>query len=273
MKIQDNIAIVTTVYNWELYKSTSRSFPPDMHTYAIDGSKGFYGLRSLLFALKKLKHHNYKYLIMVDEDAVFSSIEKLFSLMKYMAANNFVACGMRDGGALKWRNKNPHSINTFFAVLNLEEIYKVYEPKEVKKNQYVKFGEFLHNLENVQYHNYDKNSLFEEYYCFFFWLLRKNKKILYLKAENPFNNETTAVLNHNDETFLYHAWYSRFYGKNEEHTKRINEMINMAEMNQHNSSPILLKNPSYKLRYLAYKYYRRFLRKIRLTKAYEGIYH
>ncbi|TDN89156.1 hypothetical protein DET49_10772 [Salegentibacter sp. 24] len=261
MKLQGEIAIVTTVNNWELYRKTSHSFPPEVIRYVIDGRNRFYGLKSLLFILKKLRTKNLTWLIMVDEDAVVSSAENLFALIHFMSVNNYTACGMRDGGEIKWRNFSPHSINTFCSILNLKDIYKIFDQNEILQNQFIRNNEFSWNLENLKYKNYRRNSLFEEYYCFFFWLLRKNKKIYYLKANNPYHDETTALMNHNNKVFLYHAWYSRFYGKDEKHTHRINKMIELGEANPINPSPLLLKNPAYKLRFLAYKYYRRFLRK------------
>lgn len=258
-----SIAIVTTVNNWDLYGKTSKSFPMEVDIYAVDGSDRFYGLRSLMFVLKKFKKTSYKWLLLVDEDAVFSSTTELYSLIRYMEAEKITACGMRDGGEIKWRNFSPYSINTFFCIINLEKIYKVFNSKEIIDNQYILKDEFSYQIPNLKYSNYRKDSLFEEYYCFFFWLLRKNKKIFYLEATNPFHDETTALKNHKNEVFLYHAWYSRFYGKDKVHTERINKMIDLGQKTNNTVSPVLLKNIPYKLKFLVYKYYRRFLRKLR----------
>jgi len=181
-----------------------------------------------------------------------------------MNENNFVVCGMRDGGTSKWRNKSPYAINIFFSVLNLKEIYKTFDRKKILANQFINNNEHFEHLEYLNYNNYQKDSLFEPYYCFFFWLLRNKKKILYLDAVNPNNDETTLMFDHKGREFLYHAWYSRFYNIDSIHTSRINEILKIGLHSGKIRNPILLKNPKFNFKYFFYKNFR-FIKRSLIT--------
>ncbi|MCM4154698.1 hypothetical protein [Gramella sp. AN32] len=264
MKINpDKITIATTVGNWDLYQKTVKSFPERVKKYAIDGSKGFYGLRSLIYIIKKLKSEDMEWLILADEDVVFTQPDRTFSLINFMKEHDYTVCGMRDGGTLHWRNENPFSINTYFTILNLQKVYEIFDEKEIYQNQYILENEFDQDLNKVNFQNYKPFSLFEEYYCFFFWLLRNGKKFFYLNADNPSNDETTAVFDNEGEIFLYHAWYARFYNENKIHTERIEDMLKKGKYVEQTSSPIIIKDRYYHLRYFFYKIYRDILRKLR----------
>jgi len=77
---KDKIAIVTTVGNFDLYNRTINFFPTGIKIYMVDGTKGFYGIRSLLFFIEKLKNSGIDWLIMADEDVVFKKPEYVFDL-------------------------------------------------------------------------------------------------------------------------------------------------------------------------------------------------
>ena len=119
-----NIAILTTVANFELFKKTSRLFPQDIPQYVIDGRNGMHGIHSILYMFKKLKGEGIEWLIMADEDLIFQKPEEIFDLIVYMRDHKFTVAGIRDGGVIKHRDKNPYAINTFFSVINFQEILK-----------------------------------------------------------------------------------------------------------------------------------------------------
>ena len=125
----------------------------------------------------------------------------------------------RDGGVIPHRIQNPYGINTFFSILNFKEILALWNEKEILKNQYILENEFDDDLSLLD-GDYSKESLFEPYYCFYFWLRRKGKKILFLDASVPFeeDNITNLVVDTNQNPILYHTWYARSYGLNEKHT-------------------------------------------------------
>jgi hypothetical protein len=203
MKRQD-IGILTTVNNFSLYKKTIAFFPDNFKTYAIDGSDGLFGLNSFKYMFKKLKREKLKWLILADEDVVFVKPKAVLNIIESLEENDEDVCGIRDGGVLSWRNKNPYLINPFFCILNLEKIYSIYNEKAFLNNQYIIENEFNDDLSSLTF-KYTKDSLFEDYYCFFLWLRRNNLKFRFLNAQgNNFENdlETTSVFDINNNILL-----------------------------------------------------------------------
>lgn len=265
MKInKSKIGLITTVSNWELYRKTKEFFPPDINYFAVDGTKGLYGIKSLLFFLRKLKKYDLDWLIMADEDVIFTYSEQVFELIKYMKQEDYTVSGMRDGGQLSWRDKNPYLINTYFTVLNLKEIYSIFSEKEILGHQYILKDEFDKTIPNLPFNNYDTDSLFEEYYCFFLWLLRNKKRIFYLQASNPINGDyaSTKVLNYNGCEILYHTWYARFYNRDKFHTSRIQKIIKLGNKTKGVKKPIIFKNHYFHFRGKLYGIWIKIKRKI-----------
>lgn len=224
----NNIGLITTVSNISLYKIAITFFPKNIKLFAINGMDGLFGLNSIKLMLKKMKKHKIKWLILADEDVIFINSSAVFNIINNLEEENIDVCGIRDGGMLSWRDKNPYMPNPFFCIINLEIILPIYSEKEIIKNCYLVKDEFDDDLSNLIF-PYNKDSLFEDYYCFFLWLRRKGFSFKFLKAESAgFQNdlETTLVYDLNDKGLLYHTWYARAYGKNEYHTNRINNVIN-----------------------------------------------
>lgn len=201
------IAIISTVINFELYQKTAKCFPNNIVKIVIDGTNGMHGIDSILYMFKKLKNQDIDWIIMADEDVVFENTE----------------CGVRDGGVVAHRNFNPYAINTFFSVLNFNEIKNIFDKKEILKNQYCLPHEFIDINVNLPF-AFDKSSLYEPYYCFYFWLLRKGKKILYLDSIMEEDQIANAIY-FNNKKIATHTWYARGYKKVERHTKRINTYL------------------------------------------------
>lgn len=57
--------------------------------------------------------------------------------------------------------------------------------------------------------------------------------------------ETTTVFDFDGNAILYHTWYARTYGKNEYHTKRIDKIINLCNLEDNKRKIIYLKNISF----------------------------
>jgi hypothetical protein len=240
----DRIALVTTVCNQLLYKKTVNTFPKNIDLIAIDGSKGLFGIDSIKFMFDKLSSDTYDWIIMADEDVLFIAPNEVFSIIEKMNNENIVVCGVRDGGVLSWRDKNPFLVNPFFCILNFKTIKSIYNRDEIDKNQYILENEFADDLSKLPF-KYDEKSIFEEYYCFFLWLRRKEMKFEFLDAvSNTFENdlETTTVFDLNGNAFLYHTWYARTYGVNEYHTERINKIINLCNLENDNRKIVWLKD-------------------------------
>ena len=242
--LKSKIAILTTVANFELYEKTSKNFPDGIRTYVIDGRNGMHALNSILYMFKKLKNEEIDWLIMADEDVVFLDPDAVFKLIDFMQIHNYTATGVRDGGVVKHRNNNPYSINTFFSVLNFRKILKFYDAKEIKNNQYIKKDEFCDDLRFLNF-DYEKMSLYEPYYCFYFWLRRKGEKIYFLNSntlKEEKNQISNQVLYPDSNPLLIHTWYARSYGENKNHTTRIDNILNRVQFMDSPGNPIIFRD-------------------------------
>lgn len=223
-----NIAILTTVANFDLYNITSKLFPENVNKYIIDGRDGMHGIYSINYMFEKLKHEKIDWLIMADEDVIFNNSNAVFSIINKMEEERFTVAGVRDGGVVKHRKFNPFMINTFFSIINFKEVLSIWDKKSMLKNQYLTKDEFSDKDLDLN-SEYDIHNLYEPYYCFYLWLKRKNKKFLYLDAKMYHDNITNTVL-FNDSVFLYHTWFARSYAVNKKHTKRIDTILSQLDV-------------------------------------------
>ena len=220
---KSNIAILTTVVNFELYGITSKYFPEGIRKYVIDGRNGMHGIHSIYYMFKKLSNKNIDWLILADEDVIFKDSNIVFSIIKKMKDEDICVSGVRDGGVIQHRQYNPNTVNTFFAIINFKEILEIYNKTEIRKNQYILPDEFeIHK--NQLKGLFDVNSLYEPYYCFFLWLKRKGKTFLYLDAQMLEDNISNNI-SFTGKEFAYHTWYARSYNINKKHTDRINKIL------------------------------------------------
>ena len=259
---KDKIAIITTVANWELYNKTKHFFPKGIKIFAIDGTRALYGIKSMVFFMKKLRKYNLDWLIMADEDVVFKEPEKVFDLIEYLKENNYTVAGSSEADRIGEENKHPYVINTCFGILNLREIYEIYDKEEMLANQYAMDNEFPRQIEGYRYYEYPMTSLAESYYCFFLWLQRKGKKTKFLKSSRPVKEDllTTAIHDYQGEILLYHTWFARFYATDSFHNNRINKILTKGQFNNRNPEIIILKNYHHNIKFFFYKYSRRIRR-------------
>ncbi len=260
------IAILSTVVNFDLYQKSAPLFPKDIPKYVIDGRNGMHAMDSICYMFKKLKDQNIDWLIMADEDVLFINPELIFPIIDRMEQQGYTICGVRDGGVIPHRVQNPFAINTFFSIVNFKEVLSIWNQSEVLKHQYIVKDEFKDDLNSLT-GDYSKESLFEPYYRFYFWLRRKNKKFLFLDASVPFDVDavTNLVVDDLGNDMLYHTWYARSYGNNEKHTKRIDDIINkVMKTDSVPVMPILFKDGTYALKKKCMKVYGKVKLKFKL---------
>ncbi|MBS4041273.1 MAG: hypothetical protein KGZ81_11830 [Flavobacteriales bacterium] len=264
---KSKIAILTTVINWDLYKKSSQYFPDGVQKYVIDGGAGLFGVDSIYYMMEKLKKKDIDWLIMADEDVLFLNSDTIYEVIDYMFLNDFILCGVRDGGEIPNRTYSPFLINTFFSIVNLKKLKLIWNKMEIKKNQFVLENEFKEDFSNLK-ESFDLMSLYEPYYCFYFWLRRKGEKILFLKADTPFNDGiTTLVYSPNNEKILYHTWYARSYGNSKKHTDRIDGVFNLLTFNPTNyQEPIVWKDHLFFIKRFIRKQNKRLKMKIKILK-------
>lgn len=244
-----NIAILTTVINFELYEKTSKYFPEGIPRYVIDGRNGMHGIHSINFMMKKLQSEAIEWLIMCDEDVVWEDPTILSNIIDYMSKNQYIVSGVRDGGVITQRVYSPYVINTFFSVIHFSELQKIWKQQEITQHYYIAENEFDDNIDHLT-GRYDRLSLFEPYYAFYFWLRRKQQKILFLDAAMTSFDEVTNSVSFNNKILLYHTWYARSYGSNPNQTRRINkvlEQVHSQPMQTELSSYIYFNDPLFKV--------------------------
>lgn len=268
-----NIAVVTTVINFELYNKSSKLFPENIPHYVIDGRNGMHGLNGIYFMFKKLKNKQIDWLVMADEDVFFQDASLIYNIIDIMKRNDYCVSGVRDGGVISHRIYNPLMINTFFAILNFKKINELYNWKEIKKNQFIEENEFKHDFKQLPF-QFDVNSTYEPYYCFFLWLLRKKEKFYYLDSKMPFADDkyTNSIYLDNNQLMAYHTWHARSFGKNELHTKRISRVFNLVKndinFERYGVKPIIFKDKTFYLREVFRKFVKRVYLKIKKFKGY-----
>jgi hypothetical protein len=169
---------------------------------------------------------NVDYVINIDEDAFVCNQNALYSLLDYVIDNKVVNCGVRDGGALTLRGFHPLVTNPFFNIIDVRKIRKEFDIDIIQRtpcdhsDYKTMIPKDLH-----YYYSFEDNEPFNK---IFIWITL-NFKTLFLDVQVHKDGFSIIVLNHKKEPFLLHSWYSRYYGKDRNHTARINALFNEAQ--------------------------------------------
>jgi len=216
-------------------KIFTRSFSLELYTYA---AKLFETAGIPIVRLTDKTADGYFYAILkdkscdiainIDEDAFIVNVDAMLDLADYMLQNDYVNCGMPDGGVL-FRIQNPIVTNPFFNILNLEKIReKTYSNREIKKFDFdaVKqemIEKFTQEVPLVSKYNFDSIDP-DPYYPFFLWLAY-HFKTLYLPCRKHADGYSTILYTPDNNELCKHSWYSRFYKVKKFHTQRIMALI------------------------------------------------
>jgi hypothetical protein len=106
------IVIYTRSMNYDLYRlsSSSVSLPYKRKRCAFTSADGY--------LYDHIVKSNADILINLDEDAFIIDNEKLKKLIEFVIDNEYVNCGMSDGGVVDIRKHNPLVTNPYFNILN-----------------------------------------------------------------------------------------------------------------------------------------------------------
>lgn len=164
------------------------------------------------------------WVINIDEDAFVSNVDALQRLIEYCMENDYVNCGMPDGGVVHLRDGNPLVTNPYLNILNTKVLREQFHLDKLHENPNKDC--FTQRKLLVGAHDFSATDV-EPYYPFFIWT-SNHFKTLYLKASNHPDGESTVLYNHLGEEMLIHTWYSRFYNRDPFHTRRINNAFREA---------------------------------------------
>jgi hypothetical protein len=228
-----NIKIITDVLNEDLY-SYSRHFYEDTPYEKIKVSSRLplFNFEFLNHVILNKEYSKIDYGIFIDEDCFIVNKLALIDLVNYVVNNDIDCIGMPDGGVCSYRLFNPICINIFFCILNLSKIREKFSQEEVLKTQFeenLKSFMPLH-LMKLEF-NYTLDT--EEYYKFFFWMLKNNFNVQYLDAIMfPAHSPTTILKNHEGIDFAYHTWEARCWKEkfNRERILKVIEYCNRIKI-------------------------------------------
>lgn len=215
--------------NWKLYKLSSKTIllPYKKNRCRFTSADGYF--------YNSIVKSSADIILNIDEDAFVTNNKRLKDLLEYVIDNEYVNCGVPDGGVMDIRKHNPIVTNPFFNIINVSKIKKEFNFSKVISNYSIHHQEFEkhtpQHLLKTQY-AYD---FYEPYVPFFLWL-NTNFKTLFLDAGEHHDGLSTEVYDHEGIPFLLHSWYSRFYGVDEFHTKRINDLYKEATTNEVSTS-------------------------------------
>lgn len=164
------------------------------------------------------------WVVNIDEDAFVSNIGALERLIDYCIKNEYVNCGMPDGGVVHLRDGNPLVTNPYLNILNTKALREQFSMD--KLNETPSKERFTQTDLLVGSHDFSATDV-EPYYPFFIWT-SNHFKTLYLQATNHPDGESTVLYNHLGEEVLIHTWYSRFYNRDQFHTRRIDNAFKEA---------------------------------------------
>jgi len=206
------IAIFTRSMNYSLYKMSDTTILLPFKHYRLTYTTA----HGYLYQILK---YNIDYAINIDEDAFVIDNDALLSLLTYCIKEKIVNCGMRDGGVLPIRFGNPLVTNPFFNILDVKTIKMNFSIDKIVENQDSEIN-YENLLPTSLPFKFEISNDYEPFYPFFLWL-NSNYKTLFLDVKEHEDKYTTILYNQLRQPIIYHSWFSRFYGNDDFHTKRI----------------------------------------------------
>jgi len=188
------------------------------------------GQDAALKYLLNLFNFNDDWVINIDDDAFVFDSQRILNLIEFMHENNYDYCGMPDGGIVNERRHNPIVPNAFFNIINVKNI-------KINRNEIYQ-TKFTDDLKQYIPSILKPDILYqwntrEQYYCLFFWLI-KRYKCLFLNAYEHVDGMSTILQDHEGNDFLIHTWCARTYGVEPRQTERINQAYEWALHAKHN---------------------------------------
>ncbi|MCB0324818.1 MAG: hypothetical protein KDD69_14645 [Bdellovibrionales bacterium] len=200
----DRVVIATRSLNEELYRLSGELLGLPFPRYRITGTTA----DSYFCVLHEL---DADWVINIDEDAFVTAPDRILALLQYMQEHDYDCCGMPDGGVVDIRFHNPLVPNAFFTIHNVKKVREWFNLDEIYRARYERSLD-RHVPTNLLRREQFAFDDFEPYYKYFFWLLHKGARFLYLDAIQWVRDPITTILaDHERQPFLMHTWYAREY--------------------------------------------------------------
>lgn len=193
------IALTTRSCNVLLYSRMEQFIPANIPRIRYMGMNHW---SDALTYLEKILTLDYDYIINVDEDCFVTDWTKIDQLIQLMSKDGFTHYGMPDCiTSHPLRNNSKYVHNPFFNIFDVKKCFEIINTKTEVKDHPCEMDECF-------------NGFFQK--LFFYG------KYLNMYASIHSDKITTTT------PFLMHTWYSRTYGNDPYHTKRIDERYNEA---------------------------------------------
>ena len=214
------IGIFTRSMNYDLHSMAMSAIDLPYKAHRLRGTTADGYIYSLL-------ETDYDIAINIDEDAFVVDNQRLIALLDYCLENEYVNCGLPDGGVLPIRQHNPLVTNPFFNILNLRELRSRFSMGAIAAHSTHRSAFECKAPWHLIRGKYAFDH-FEPYVSFFVWLSQEFK-VLYLDGETHGDGLSTILKDHEGQPFLVHSWFSRLYGEDDEHTHRIDSLYRSAK--------------------------------------------
>jgi hypothetical protein len=228
---QDRAVIATRSMNDGLYELSQSLITLPFKRVRMTGFNRTYHSVEYLYAILNF---DVEWIINMDEDCFVFDNDRLIGIVRFMKENGYDFCGIPDGGSCIHRFHNPVAMNAFFNIFNVRKISNAFRNSKISQIDKTRYISELERF--TPYHllkkgfKYDYNN-FEPYYPLFFFLLLKGFKPLFLPSVELEDGITTELRDHNNGPFLLHTWFTREYGSDTFHTKRIGYAYEFARKN------------------------------------------
>lgn len=199
------IEVFTRSFNDQLFAMMREFIPADVPVHQMkDYNRWEDALTFIEDVIRKAKG----FAVIVDEDCFIHDWDAVVRMVNYMIEHSYTHAGMPDRGAVPHRTNRWTTLNPFFNII---------------------YGEYF--VDNIGDDNIIKPSFNEvpefEIFDNLYLQLWKYGNPLYLKAATRSDGITTHLMDHEDNFFALHSWYSREWTNG--HRQRILDVYNDAK--------------------------------------------
>lgn len=200
------IEVFTRSFNDQLFAMMREFIPADVPVHQMkDYNRWEHALTFIEDVVVKGSLES-SWAVIVDEDCFIHDWDAVVRMVNHMIEHEYTHAGMPDRGAVPHRTNRWTTLNPFFNVLNCASLMPAL--KKINAPSFNEVPEF---------------EIFDNLYL----QMWKVGNPLYLKAATRSDGITTHLMDHEDNFFALHSWYSREWTNG--HRQRILDVYNDAK--------------------------------------------